>query len=68
MKEQDSKIPVITLQNVVYNYRDYDENGEEILTQRGVNDLSLTVYQGEFLAIIHKSLAFFLNIAPIIWH
>ena len=52
MKEQDSKNPVITLQNVVYNYRDYDENGEEILTQRGVNDLSLTVYQGEFLALV----------------
>lgn len=50
--EQNSKKPVITLENVIYNYREYDENGTEVLTERGVNDISLTVYQGEFLALV----------------
>ena len=52
MEEQISKKPVITLKNVIYNYTDYDENGAEVLTQRGVNDLSLTVHEGEFLALV----------------
>lgn len=52
LQNQKSKNVVITLKNVVYNYKDYDDDGREIQTHRGVNDLSLTVNEGEFLALV----------------
>ena len=52
MKQQQEKNIVITLTNVVYNYKDYDDDGVELQTHRGINDLSLTVNEGEFLALV----------------
>jgi energy-coupling factor transport system ATP-binding protein len=43
---------IIEIKNATYNYKDYTENGTEIATDRGVNDVSLDVYEGEFLALV----------------
>ncbi len=43
---------IIEIKNVTYNYKDYTDNGTEIATDRGVNNIDLDVYEGEFLALV----------------
>jgi len=52
LKQQDEKNIVITLTDVVYNYKEYDDEGAEVVTHKGINGLSLTVNEGEFLALV----------------
>ena len=50
--EENLKKSVITLNDVVYNYKEYDDNGVEISTPKGINSVSLSVHEGEFLALV----------------
>ena len=47
-----NKKTVIQLNDVVYNYREYGEDGKSTVSDRGVNGVSLSVYEGEFLALV----------------
>lgn len=40
---------------MIYNYREYDQYGEEKPTDRGVNGVTLSVYKGEFLALVGRN-------------
>lgn len=51
MTDTNKKI-VIQLNDVVYNYREYGEDGKSTVSDRGVNGVSLSVYEGEFLALV----------------
>lgn len=51
MTDTNKKI-VIQLNDVVYNYREYGEDGKSTVSGRGVNGVSLSVYEGEFLALV----------------
>lgn len=50
--EENLKKSVITLNDVVYNYKEYDDNGVEMSTPKGINSVSLSVHEGEFLALV----------------
>ena len=52
LDKEFSKKAVITLNEVSYNYKEYDDEGGEISTRKGVNDVSLEIYEGEFLALV----------------
>ncbi len=43
---------IIEIKNATYNYKDYAENGTEIITDRGINNVDLDVYEGEFLTLV----------------
>ena len=55
MEKDVNRAPVVTLTDVVYNYREYDDKGEEKITNRGVNGVSLSIYKGEFLALVGRN-------------
>lgn len=55
MEKNLDRAPVVTLTDVIYNYREYDQYGEEKPTDRGVNGVTLSVYKGEFLALVGRN-------------
>ncbi len=55
MEKNLDRAPVVTLTDVIYNYKEYDQYGEEKPTDRGVNGVTLSVYKGEFLALVGRN-------------
>lgn len=48
----EEKKVIIKLENVTYKYKVYQEDGAPVREERGLNSVSLEIYEGEFLALV----------------
>ena len=48
----EEKKVIIKLENVTYKYKVYQEDGAPAVEERGLNNVSLEIYEGEFLALV----------------
>lgn len=43
---------IIKLENVSHRYKEVDEQGNAYVSERGVNNIDLSIYEGEFVALV----------------
>lgn len=48
----EEKKVIIKLENVTYKYKVYQEDGAPAVEERGLNNVSLEIFEGEFLALV----------------
>lgn len=48
----EEKKVIIKLENVTYKYKVYQEDGAPVREERGLNNVSLEIFEGEFLALV----------------